>query len=128
MTGKNRSNSLKSNQKELDKIIPIDAPPRKIGEWQEHIEEGTWIYEDAEISAYTSLWRHLEIRGSCTACIRWVYPKGSEQNYATYTKIYEVDCDIENLLMSVGAFIGNWLEKEKAKNDSQNKPRDKEKT
>ena len=128
MTSKNRSTRLKSNQKILEEVNFLPESSRKIGEWQENVEEGTWAYENDEISAYVSFWRHLEIKGSCTACIRWVYPKGSEQNYATYTKIYEVDCDIENLLMSVGAFISNWLEKEKEKNDSQNKPRDKEKT
>lgn len=96
---------------------PEERKTRKIGDWRENIEEGTWSYEDDEISIYTSFWRHIDMPRSVMATIRWVYPKGSDNNYGTHTKISHEDGDIEDLLRYVGTFVRGWVGREKDKND-----------
>lgn len=97
-----------------------EKKPRKIGDWCENITEGTWIYEDDEISIYTSFWRHLDMPRSVMATIRWIYPKDSDKNYGTHTKISNEDGDIEDLLRYVGSFVRGWVGKQKDKNDEAN--------
>jgi len=96
-----------------------DTKAKKIGEWQEDIDAGSWHFEDEEISTYVSFWQHVDKNDAYIACIRWKYPKNSEDHYATYIKIQAENYDIESLLLHVGEYITKWLAEEKKKLDSQ---------
>lgn len=93
-----------------ESLDDLEMTPRKIGEWMEDQERGTWIYKDDEIEIHVSFWQHLDFKDSYTACIRWEYQMN---HLATYIKIQDDDGDLEKLLMHAAGFVTNWLAEKK---------------